>query len=103
MTLELARVGATATPAKKSTKIPDPLALIDGKEPRCEDWLVLISQKLSANSENHGHFGEAITLDRLIGQAYCRAGGQTTDSTEPGQTLTKRRRNPARKPHHASL
>ena len=52
MTLEHPRAGATTIPAKKSAKIPDPPALVDGKEPRFEDWLLLISQKLSANN-NH--------------------------------------------------
>lgn len=34
----------------KSAKIPDPPLLTDGKEPRFDDWLLLISQKLSANA-----------------------------------------------------
>ena len=33
-----AGVGAGAS-AEKSTKLPDPEALDDGKEPRFEDWL----------------------------------------------------------------
>ena len=36
---------------------------------------------------------------RQRGLSPISAGGQTTDSTEPGQTLTKHRRSPARKPH----
>ncbi|BCR91318.1 uncharacterized protein ACHE_70161S [Aspergillus chevalieri] len=36
----------------KSTKIPDPPMLTDGKEPRFEDWLLLMSQKLTANADH---------------------------------------------------
>ena len=36
----------------KSVKIPDPLMLINSKEPQFEDWLLLMTQKLKAN-QNH--------------------------------------------------
>lgn len=38
---------------RKSAKIPDPPLLTDGKEPRFEDWLLLMTQKLEAN---HDHY-----------------------------------------------
>lgn len=37
---------------QKTTKIPDPPMLTDGKEPRFEDWLLLMSQKLTANADH---------------------------------------------------
>lgn len=37
---------------QKTTKIPDPPTLTDGKEPRFEDWLLLMSQKLTANADH---------------------------------------------------
>ena len=39
--------------SSKSAKIPDPPLLTDGKEPRFEDWLLLMTQKLEAN---HDHY-----------------------------------------------
>ena len=45
-------VGANEQPSK-SAKIPDPPLLTDGKEPRFEDWLLLMTQKLEAN---HDHY-----------------------------------------------
>ncbi|ODM22623.1 hypothetical protein SI65_00212 [Aspergillus cristatus] len=44
---------APPTPANhKSTKIPDPPMLTDGKEPQFEDWLLLMTQKLTANADH---------------------------------------------------
>ena len=44
---------SSPTPANRiSTKIPDPPTLTDGKEPRFEDWLLLMSQKLAANADH---------------------------------------------------
>ena len=44
---------SSPTPANCiSTKIPDPPTLTDGKEPRFEDWLLLMSQKLAANADH---------------------------------------------------
>ena len=37
---------------RKTTKIPDPPMLTDGKEPRFEDWLLLMNQKLTANADH---------------------------------------------------
>jgi hypothetical protein len=37
---------------RKSTKIPDPPELTDGKKPRFDDWLLLMKQKLSANADH---------------------------------------------------
>lgn len=39
--------------ARKSTKIPDPPMLTDGKEPRFDDWLLLMNQKLKANKDHY--------------------------------------------------
>ena len=44
---------AGARSSSKSAKIPDPPLLTDGKEPRFEDWLLLMTQKLEAN---HDHY-----------------------------------------------
>ena len=38
--------------ARKTTKIPNPPMLTDGKEPQFEDWLLLMSQKLAANEDH---------------------------------------------------
>ena len=38
---------------KKSTKIPDPPILTDGKEPKFEDWLLRIKDKLAANEDHY--------------------------------------------------
>lgn len=40
------------TVTRKTTKIPDPPMLTDGREPRFEDWLLLMSQKLTANADH---------------------------------------------------
>lgn len=39
--------------SKKSSKIPDPPILTDGKEPRFEDWLLRIEDKLTANADHY--------------------------------------------------
>ena len=38
--------------AKKSTTIPDPPILTNGKDPRFDDWLLLMKQKLRANADH---------------------------------------------------
>lgn len=40
------------TTNRKTSKIPDPPMLTDGKEPRFEDWLLLMRQKLAANADH---------------------------------------------------
>lgn len=57
MTMQLTNNGnqgpmPATTNARKSTKIPDPPMLTDGKEPRFEDWLLLTTQKLTANADH---------------------------------------------------
>lgn len=37
---------------QKTAKIPDPPMLTDGKEPRFDDWMLLMTQKLEANSDH---------------------------------------------------
>jgi len=39
----------TTTMKNKSTKLPDPPILIDGKEPAYDDWLAKMQSKLEAN------------------------------------------------------
>lgn len=46
------RQSSMAPTVQKSTKIPDPPMLNDGREPRFEDWLLLMSQKLAANADH---------------------------------------------------
>lgn len=48
--------------AWKTTKIPDPPMLTVGKEPRFDDWLLLMNQKLAANTD---HFNTS-----QLGMAY---------------------------------
>jgi hypothetical protein len=38
---------------KKLTKIPDPPILTDGKEPKFEDWLLRIKDKLATNKDHY--------------------------------------------------
>jgi hypothetical protein len=38
---------------KRSTKIPDPPILTDGKDPKFEDWLLRIKDKLAANEDHY--------------------------------------------------
>lgn len=38
---------------KKSVKLPDPPELTDGKDPLFEDWLLLMTQKFSANADHY--------------------------------------------------
>ncbi|OJJ85011.1 uncharacterized protein ASPGLDRAFT_1410175 [Aspergillus glaucus CBS 516.65] len=56
MAIQLSSIGnQESTPAvisnQNTTKIPDPPMLTDGKEPRFEDWLLLMTQKLAANAD----------------------------------------------------
>ena len=57
MAIQFSSIGnQESTPAvtsnQKTTKIPDPPMLTDGKEPRFEDWLLLMTQKLAANADH---------------------------------------------------
>ena len=38
---------------QRTAKIPDPPMLTDGKEPRFDDWLLLMDQKLEANADHY--------------------------------------------------
>lgn len=38
---------------RKSTKLPDPPILTDGREPRFEDWLSRVKNKLKANADHY--------------------------------------------------
>ena len=40
------------TSKNKSTKLPDPPILIDGKEPAYDDWLAKMQSKLEANQDH---------------------------------------------------
>lgn len=76
MTMQLTKSGnqestSATTGVRKTTKIPDPPMLTDGKEPRFKDWLLLITQKLTANAD---HFDTpqlrmAYVLSRCEGKA----------------------------------
>ncbi|EYE96730.1 uncharacterized protein EURHEDRAFT_452544, partial [Aspergillus ruber CBS 135680] len=37
---------------RETTKIPDPPMFTDGKEPQFENWLVLMSRKLTGNADH---------------------------------------------------
>jgi hypothetical protein len=43
----------TKKSTEKSTKIPDPPILTDGKEPKFEDWLLRVEDKLAANADHY--------------------------------------------------
>ena len=48
--------GASTTPVpetKRTTKLPDPPILTDGKDPRFEDWLSRIKNKLKVNADHY--------------------------------------------------
>jgi hypothetical protein len=47
--------------AKKSTKIPDPPALTDGKEPTFESWKIQITGKLTVNADHFANEQARIT------------------------------------------
>ena len=52
------QVGGTPTPSTssgrdKTTKLPDPELLTDGKNPELEDWLLMVRSKLKANSDHY--------------------------------------------------
>ncbi|KKA22077.1 Gag/polymerase/env polyprotein [Rasamsonia emersonii CBS 393.64] len=44
---------AVGPATRKSIKLPDPPLLSDGKNPKFDDWLVLMQQKLSANADHY--------------------------------------------------
>lgn len=62
---------------RKTTKIPDPPMLTDGKEPRFEDWLLLMNQKLTANAD---HFD---TPQLRIAYVASRCEGKTRKHITP--------------------
>ena len=57
--------------SRKTTKIPDPPMLTDGKEPQFNDWLLLMSQKLAANADhfNTSQLRLAYVASRCEGKA----------------------------------
>ena len=62
------RAGASAD---KSTKLPDPDTLDDGKEPRFEDWLARVKNKLKVNADHFltEEFKRAYVIGRVTGKA----------------------------------
>ena len=66
-----AQQSSPATIPSKSAKIPDPPLLTDGKEPRFEDWLLLMSQKLAANADHFDtpQLRKACVVSRCEGKA----------------------------------
>ena len=66
-----AQQSSPRTIPSKSAKIPDPPMLTDGKEPRFEDWLLLISQKLAANADHFDtpQLRKAYVVSRCEGKA----------------------------------
>ncbi|KAK1144166.1 hypothetical protein N8T08_005830 [Aspergillus melleus] len=47
------RIPSEEPASTKSIKLPDPPCLSDGKEPRFDDWIVLINAKLRANQDHY--------------------------------------------------
>ncbi|KAF5855056.1 hypothetical protein ETB97_010193 [Aspergillus alliaceus] len=70
--VQLARVGSQAGQATnkpcKSTKIPDPPMLSDGKDPTFKDWTLAIHQKLDANTD---HYSTAV-LHKVYVTSCCK-------------------------------
>ena len=62
----------TTTSVRKTTKIPDPPMLTDGKEPQFEDWLLLMTQKLAANADHfdNSQLRMAYVASRCEGKAW---------------------------------
>jgi hypothetical protein len=58
---------------KKSSKIPDPPILTDGKEPTFEDWLLRMEDKLSANADHYP------TSALRLAYVKSRCGGRASD------------------------
>lgn len=58
---------ATAPASHKTSKIHDPSMLTDGKEPRFDDWLLLMSQKLAANAD---HFNTSQLCIAYVASQY---------------------------------
>lgn len=67
----------TQTAPAKSTKIPDPPMLIDGKSPSFESWLTKIQNKLKVNAD---HF---LTEDAKIAYIQLRTDGEASEHIQP--------------------
>jgi hypothetical protein len=68
----------TPTPDnRKSVKLPDPPLLTDGKDPKFEDWLHKMQNKLSANADHYN--------TEALRRAYVanRVGGKASDHLAP--------------------
>ena len=78
--------------ARKSTKIPDPPMLTDGKEPRFEDWLLLMNQKLEANADpfNTSQLRRAYVASRCEGKARKHITPQTANRLDVINHRTQR-------------
>jgi hypothetical protein len=63
----------TKKSTEKSTKIPDPPILTDGKEPKFEDWLLRIKDKLAANEDHYP------TAALLLAYVKSRCGGRAAE------------------------
>ncbi len=96
MTLSMPRTLAREdTPAstqgnKRSTKLPDPPILTDGKDPKFEDWLSRIKDKLLVNEDHYptDQIQRAYVISRIGGEAAgFIAPRLRSDSHEPYQDL----------------
>jgi hypothetical protein len=84
--------GSQAIPAAyKSTKIPDPPMLSEGKEPHFEDWLLLIKQKLAANSDHFDTPALCMTyiVSRTEGKAQRHLASRMRDNASNPYTDAK--------------
>ena len=74
----------------KSTKLPNPPVLTDGEDPKFEDWLARIKDKLQVNADHYptDQIQRAYVLGRIGGDtARDIAPRLRADSTNPIQTL----------------
>jgi hypothetical protein len=66
--------GASPAPeARKTAKIPDPPILTDGKDPKFEDWLLRMEDKLAANADHYA------TPAMRLAYVKSRCGGRAAE------------------------
>lgn len=84
-------VPMTGAGGRKPVKIPDPPLLTDGKEPRFNDWLLLMNQKLSAKDDhfNSSQLRMAYVASRCEGKARKHIAPRMREDTPNPYTDSK--------------
>jgi hypothetical protein len=81
---------ASSQPVVRSTKLPDPPILTDGKDPKFEDWLLRIRDKLAVNVDHYptDQIQRAYVVGRIGGEAATYIAPRLRpDSSDPYQTV----------------